>query len=1144
MSARVCYLHVGTGKTGSSAIQYAFTKASDALLASGYFYPDAANNFETVLAGRPTAGNAIRINAALKDQDPKLAVKLVKKYSDDPRHLVLSCEGLSSPQRSNAIREFAAGLRVLGYETKALVLFRPQAELVVSSYLQQLKANIGRVNVPLNQYVDQFFGSERLAKTLNWYKRAEDLDQTFDHLTVKWFPAIKRLGPDAIVLAAFSWLGLPVPDELDGNGGFAPVINPTPGQEALAVLRTNNASGNGGREFADQFLKRADEAGLLGSRIVLDRAQLEMVHAATFDDNRRLLKQHCPDLSPDAELALPAVEPSPRINNDILRKLDNIAADVLLGLSKGRNGARKTERWRSSLTRAVGTSDEATNSMRQENIRAGRCIIHIGMHKTGSTSIQKSLHGFENEHFLYADLGSLGNHSLAIYSLFSQRPEQHHLHRARGRDQNAVRAYNSEIQALLAQSIAKARGRTLIISGEDISVLPLSGVEKLRDYFCGQFAEVGIVAYVRPPAALMASAFQQHVKGGSIRTIDPSRIYRQYQSTFAKFDDAFGRDNVKLWKFDPQAFPENDVVQDFCHKSGILLPKHKIVRMNESLSRPAIGLLYAYSKFAKADGPQRLRAPEAIRLGQLIDGDKFRFSPDLIRPVLEKNRSDIAWMEERLGQSLQEDTGTARASDVRCEADLLQPDPNAVSKLLALLPDRMMPAARGQTPEEVAQLVQAWRETLPQGQRRRRKQNKLPDRQSHRGWTHLPMPFVSAISITTDFFGGLLRSRDRRTRPAAANAQTQVEADMSPAPNRSPYENLPKSRFWRTGVGETSPQSVTDLYKRKFEIGKETPIATAGSCFAQHIGGRLNHHGFKVLDLEPAPPLLLPESAKQFGYGIYSARYGNIYLMRQLLQLTKEALGKWSPTDIVWTKNGNFFDALRPGIEPEGLDSVEEVLAHRKKHLAVVRQLLSEMQVFVFTFGLTEGWVHRQSQTVYPTAPGTIAGAFDPTVHEFKNFTFAEIMADFLAFRELVRAINPDIRFLLTISPVPLTATASGDHVLAATTYSKAVLRAVAGQLQKEFEDIDYFPSFEIVASHWSKGAFFEPNLRSVTPDGVDAVMRIFFSEHDPQGNGRKPVARVAKLTAEGRLHRRQHHKNKKREEEVCEEAMLEAFNR
>ena len=66
---------------------------------------------------------------------------------------------------------------------------------------------------------------------------------------------------------------------------------------------------------------------------------------------------------------------------------------------------------------------------------------------------------------------------------------------------------------------------------------------------------------------------------------------------------------------------------------------------------------------------------------------------------------------------------------------------------------------------------------------------------------------------------------------------------------------------------------------------------------------------------------------------------------------------------------------------------------------------------------------------------------------------------------------------------------------MAATTQSKSVLRAVAGHVADRCDDVDYFPSYEIITSPVFRGAFFEPNLRSVKPKGVDFVMNSFFRD-------------------------------------------------
>jgi hypothetical protein len=328
---------------------------------------------------------------------------------------------------------------------------------------------------------------------------------------------------------------------------------------------------------------------------------------------------------------------------------------------------------------------------------------------------------------------------------------------------------------------------------------------------------------------------------------------------------------------------------------------------------------------------------------------------------------------------------------------------------------------------------------------------------------------------------------------------------------RSPYSGLPKRSYWRSGVAERDPLQLGDIYLKKFAIGPTDQIAVAGSCFAQHVMGRLRSKGYQVVDAEPAPYGVGPSVASAYGFQLYSARHGNIYTPRQLLQLFQESSGRRSPVDPVWEREGRYFDALRPSIEPRGLPTRDLVLAHRREHLKRVGSALKAATIFIFTLGLTEAWAHRRDGTVYPTAPGTIAGAYDENIHEFVNFSHDQVVQDLIAFRRMFLGGNAGARIILTVSPVPLTATASGEHILSATTYSKSVLRAAAGYMAAEYPDVDYFPAYEIIAGAQSRGIFYDGDLRRVSAAGVDAVMRVFFDQHKlagarfPDDEGDKP---------------------------------------
>jgi hypothetical protein len=60
-------------------------------------------------------------------------------------------------------------------------------------------------------------------------------------------------------------------------------------------------------------------------------------------------------------------------------------------------------------------------------------------------------------------------------------------------------------------------------------------------------------------------------------------------------------------------------------------------------------------------------------------------------------------------------------------------------------------------------------------------------------------------------------------------------------------------------------------------------------------------------------------------------------------------------------------------------------------------------------------------------------------------------------FLSKVKAINPEIKFILTMSPVPLTATFEDKHVLTSTTYKKYVLRAAAEEVELKNSYVYYF---------------------------------------------------------------------------------------
>lgn len=351
---------------------------------------------------------------------------------------------------------------------------------------------------------------------------------------------------------------------------------------------------------------------------------------------------------------------------------------------------------------------------------------------------------------------------------------------------------------------------------------------------------------------------------------------------------------------------------------------------------------------------------------------------------------------------------------------------------------------------------------------------------------------------------------------------------------RHPYQNLADSAFWKTAVTQTtaSPETWIDLVQAEQRIPPEARIATAGSCFAQHVAAHLRRNTTNLLDCEPPPPGLAADQQHRFGYALYSARYGNVYTVRQLRQLVEEAAGLQQPAGHLWRRGDHWIDGLRPSVEPIGLESEQEVVAHRRFHLRCVAAMLEQLDWLVLTLGLTECWRHRPSGTVFPMAPGTQAGRFDPDLHELWISSHREAREDLLSLRSTIESLRGGRPFqlLLTVSPVPLTATASGRHVLSATLQAKATLLSVAQELAREQAGIHYFPSYEIIHHPNRRDSAFAANLRSIRPDAVAEVMQVFQRSYGPESS----TETTAELAVDPN--------NPGSDDLICDEALLEAF--
>jgi len=123
----------------------------------------------------------------------------------------------------------------------------------------------------------------------------------------------------------------------------------------------------------------------------------------------------------------------------------------------------------------------------------------------------------------------------------------------------------------------------------------------------------------------------------------------------------------------------------------------------------------------------------------------------------------------------------------------------------------------------------------------------------------------------------------------------------------------------------------------------------------------------------------------------------------------------------------------------------------------------------------------------------------------------------------LLKHCRPDLRILLTVSPVPLTKTHRDEDVIVANCYSKSALRAVAETVIAKHEFISYFPSYESVIYSDRKRAWLDDMIhvrKDFVAINVSRMVEAFICGDEDPGSwralidGAGPDVAIAKAKA------------------------------
>lgn len=227
-------------------------------------------------------------------------------------------------------------------------------------------------------------------------------------------------------------------------------------------------------------------------------------------------------------------------------------------------------------------------------------------------------------------------------------------------------------------------------------------------------------------------------------------------------------------------------------------------------------------------------------------------------------------------------------------------------------------------------------------------------------------------------------------------------------------------------------------------ISHQDKILLIGSCFTEHIGSWLEELFFDVC-LNPSGIVYNPESV---AHTIEQLLEKKIYEAKDLFQTH----GIYHSFD----HHSRFSSA-----------SAEEMLALINESQYAAAGYLRHSKYLLVTFGTS--WVYELKET------GSVVSnchKLPEKLFDRRRLSVEEIVGRWGSLIGKMREYNPELRILFTVSPIRhIKDTLHGNQL------SKAVLLLAIDRLCAEYDDCDYFPSYELLLDDLRDYRFYKEDM-------------------------------------------------------------------
>jgi len=273
-------------------------------------------------------------------------------------------------------------------------------------------------------------------------------------------------------------------------------------------------------------------------------------------------------------------------------------------------------------------------------------LIHIGPAKTGSTSIQKTLNGFDDGVTKYLEFQKHNlkfidkqpwNHSKFILYIFKDSffKEFNTKNLINSHDAKSLRA---SLEADLKKEITRPDREKIIISGEGLGPLNRSSIKKLKFFLEQNNCNIQIFAFYRDPYNKLVSKFQQTSKAKSFSLLDSSFkgwMPSPIDVTLAGWTQHFPKEKIFVNSFHKEDLIDGCVVETFCSFAKIK-PANKDTASNQSMSFSALRLIYSINQIVNKGGIDKSKRLRFTRLINVIYKNEDKIDKSFFAHILDE----------------------------------------------------------------------------------------------------------------------------------------------------------------------------------------------------------------------------------------------------------------------------------------------------------------------------------------------------------------------------------------------------------------------------------------------------------------------------------------------------------------------------